>query len=423
MRDDVYVRMANRGEHPRGEFFALLSQAGVKRGDHHVEGGQHVVGKIQRAIRADFDLGSLQNADSGQASVHRVNLLALLPQPFRRQPTRHAERLSVVGDKDVAIAARQGRARHLFDGCFAIAPGRVHLQIAENVIGCDQWRNLAVKLAAILAQLRRNVGHAQRAIDLGFLRAQDFAMQWRAALFARDSILVQAQPLFLRDFAQVDIVRLRAGKILQPGAPPLWLEHTQVGLRAVLQAHAGFGRPARNDLGHHRQRDETLHHRRGLLGGDEEIEIANRFLHPAQAARRGRAQDVGDSDQLAEDGLRKRKRQAQRHSGLGRAPLERLDVGKDFRLGFSAHARQIFQLAFARRRLQLGNAGSAEFLPKQPGLARADVLHAQQLDDASGHLGARAVEQVKGAGRQQRIELFGDGLAHAGDRAELACAL
>ena len=72
----------------------------------------------------------------------------------------------MIGDEDVAQAARPRCLGHLGDGAVTVRPGGVHLQVAPHVVHRDEVGRKAVELAAIFAQLGRDEGQAQRGVNL-----------------------------------------------------------------------------------------------------------------------------------------------------------------------------------------------------------------------------------------------------------------
>ena len=113
------------------------------------------------------------------------------------EPVGHRERLAVIGDGDVREAGGPGGERHGFGVGAAVGGGRVHVQIAAQVGERQQaWQCAALgglDLAAVLAQLGRNVREAERPVDL-FLRC------------ARDelSVVVPVEAVFVELEAPLD---------------------------------------------------------------------------------------------------------------------------------------------------------------------------------------------------------------------------
>ena len=62
--EDVDVRVLDRAQQPIGHLLAILIERGMHRGDDEIEGGEAVVGQVERAVRPDvaFDAGEQPDA-------------------------------------------------------------------------------------------------------------------------------------------------------------------------------------------------------------------------------------------------------------------------------------------------------------------------------------------------------------------------
>ncbi len=139
-------------------------------------------------------------------------------------------------------------------------------------------------LAAVLAQLGRHERQAERVVDV-LLRsrpppAAPSSMRYRPYSFSLKPALDGA-------VAQRDVVRLRAGEVLQRGAEALARHEAQVGLEPAAQQHARLGFAVREDALDEAVAGEGVHQRRRCAGG-EDVEIAARLAAAAQAADRRR---------------------------------------------------------------------------------------------------------------------------------------
>ena len=76
----------------------------------------------------------------------------------------------VVGDRQVLVSALARGQRHLLDRVVTVGGHRVAVQVAADVLQLDQPRQRPVagglQLAAVLAQLRLDVGEAEALVDL-----------------------------------------------------------------------------------------------------------------------------------------------------------------------------------------------------------------------------------------------------------------
>ena len=92
--------------------------------------------------------------------------LADAPDMFKRpllvQAVGHGQKLGVVGDGDVAVAARQGSLGHFADGVVAVCCRGVHVQVTAQVTQLDQARQRVRGAAlSISPRFSRNSGGIQ----------------------------------------------------------------------------------------------------------------------------------------------------------------------------------------------------------------------------------------------------------------------
>ena len=161
-------------------------------------------------------------------------------------------------------------------------------------------------------------------------------------------------------------------------------------------------------------------HRFRIGGGYEQVDIAHRGAHAAQAA--------GDFRRL-DAGLRLQKGNQLLSQGPGApegdavaAPGERFDAEDDLGFGLLAHAGQAAQLTGAGGGFQLSQVGDAQLVPEQAHLLGTQVGHLEQLHQRDGHFGGQLIVEPQVTGGEQLVDLLGDGFAHAGDLEQLALA-
>ena len=133
-------------------------------------------------------------------------------------------------------------------------------------------------LTAILAQLGRNPRQSHGAVH-GFLGVT------RYAYFAHEhTIFVDLELALLAKAPDFDVVRLRAGEVLQCGAEASGRHHAQVHLQPALQAHGG----ARLAVGEHILDlvvfHKAVHHVRCALGRRQDVEVTHGLLAAPVAA-------------------------------------------------------------------------------------------------------------------------------------------
>ena len=148
-------------------------EAAVHRGDHEVEGGQHLVGIVHRAVSQDVSLDAFEDPHVRKLLLHRGDLGVLRPDAVFFQAVRVEGRLAVVGDADVAIPKRSRRPHHLLQRRRAVAVDGVRVEDPLDLPRLEQHRQAPAlsqfDLPMALAQLRRDEREACSCID-GFFR-------------------------------------------------------------------------------------------------------------------------------------------------------------------------------------------------------------------------------------------------------------
>ena len=203
----------------------------------------------------------------------------------------------MIGDRDVLVAELARALGHLADAALAVAGRRVHVEVAAQVFTGDQTRQAAPiggrELAPALAQLGRDPGQpeAREHVDLaGAGVEQDLVTAPKQALVA------DLEAPLVGPFAQLDVVALRPGEVVQASAEGLRREQAQVGLLLAVEPDRAAPFAADEDLFDVAEGHEARHDGAGIGRGDENVEIANRGLAPSHAAgeldRRGLGQGL-----------------------------------------------------------------------------------------------------------------------------------
>src|SRR5207237_280738 len=190
-----------------------------------------------------------------------------------------------------------------------------------------QLRQLAAQagldLAAVLAQGRRDPRQAEPGVDLLLGPGDDPP----AGLDVEQPVLGELEPGAYRHLAGADVVLLRAGEVLQRGAPGVRRYHPQVDLQALGGPYRGLGVAARDDLDHVRQPRERGHERAGVVRGGQDVDVADRLAHAAQRAGVGTAPAAGHAGQLGDDLLGQVQGRVEVYPAAGL--LEELDAVQD----------------------------------------------------------------------------------------------
>ena len=196
---------------------------------------------------------------------------------------RHGDAAAVVGDRDIAIAPRLRRMRHVAQACSAVGGSGVGVQVATNVLdGHKTWQFAAsrsVDLALVFAQLGWRQGQAEALIQLRLGAAGETPCALEQAIF------IEFQAMIDGDLAQRDVVRLRPGEVAERGAVALLRHHAQIHLKAVAQPDGRARCPLLDDFRHVLVANEPLHDRPARFGCDHNVEIADGFAPSPVASR------------------------------------------------------------------------------------------------------------------------------------------
>src|SRR5262245_50105899 len=133
----------------------------------------------------------------------------------------------MVGDAQVLAAEPAGGQRHAFESRAAVAPLGMAMKRPAQVVQLDQAREPSLlgrrDLPRVLAQLRRNVIEVEGAKEIGLIAAAN------PALFARQFVLVQLEPIALGPGPQGDVVLFTAGEVVKGEWELLVVHNTEIG--------------------------------------------------------------------------------------------------------------------------------------------------------------------------------------------------
>ena len=132
--DDVDVRVLAGGDEPPGHLRPGLLEVRVHRGDADVEPGQEVRVPVHRAVRADVELGAVQQHDApGEVCCQRPHLLPLGQHLLVGHPL-HDQVRRVVGDGVVLVSAPPRRVDHRLERGHPVGEVGVRVQVPSQVI-------------------------------------------------------------------------------------------------------------------------------------------------------------------------------------------------------------------------------------------------------------------------------------------------
>ncbi len=198
--------------------------------------------------------------------------------------------------------------------------------------------------------------------------------------------------------------------------PRGWFDDAQVDLDPLGGEHRRLGASPDQDARHEWRRAERLHDRFGLLGGDQEIDVADGRAHAPDRPRVVGAVHPGQRRERGEDLLG----EAEAHGELDAVATE---VGVANGLGevllaASSPAVQVLKTVFVQGVEELAHRGDAEFLVDLVGALGSQARHLEQAAHAGGNLGTQILELFHRAGALELGDLAGQVRADARDRVE-----
>ncbi len=317
----------------------------------------------------------------------------------------------MIRDGDVGVARGARRLDHLGQRRLAVARVGVHLQIAADLLERYERRKLVRfcqrDLVAPFAQLGWDPLEVEGAVHVGFGSARN------AFGSAIQSVLVQLELLGLGDLAQLDVVGLRAGEVLHCRAEGGRFDDAQVHLQPAGELYGRPGVAVRYDFFHLRELREPLDHRRGVLAAHHDVEIADRFTPPPEAAGDVDRVDAAARLEILHDGpgvllgLVQHHPLRRAHGGAGNALPDLVEQ-------FGAESLQLGDLALFERVLEVGHAVHLELLVEQLDPLGTETRDAQQVEQPRRNRGDEPLALRQGARRDERRDLLRDTAADPG---------
>ena len=208
-------------------------------------------------------------------------------------------------------------------------------------------------------------------------------------------------------------MRRRSGRAHQRRRQPRRRHHVQLHVQPVRQPHRRVALALGHRPHHRRIRDEVRDHRRCVVAGDHEVDVASRLLPAPQRSRQLDALHGGMIRQIRLQRLGVVERVDQAHARV--APLPALDALEDLLLGLFAVALERAQLADLARLLEPRHTVDAQRRRQLLNLLQAQPRHLGQLQRPLGHFLAQPLELLRspgqphlGDGRRQRRPDAGD---------------
>ena len=413
---DVHVGVRQCRADPPGHLGLRLLEPRVDGADDEIELGEDVVGVVHGPVGQDIALAARQDPDPGMVLLDGADLLDLGSQLVGGEPARDGGGPAVIGHDDVLVSARAGRLHQRLDAVSAVGRIGVDVEVAADIARLDQPGKLpserGLDLARVLPKLGRDPREPDRRVHL-FLRLAGHAL---ATGIAEDAVLGDLEPLPHGHLADADIVLLGAGEVDERGAEGLGLDHAQVDLDPFAKPRRSLGASSLQHLRDLGQARERVHDLLGLRGGDEDVDVADRFLPAADRSGQTELLDLRHALERPVELFGHGQRAPERHALL--ALLDHRDALEDVGLGLGLDARQSAELARLGQRLQGGDVADTRFVVEQlrgPGAQTGDV---HQLDHAVRDLLVEGVHVLHPARPQVLADLVGEVLADAGDLAQ-----
>ena len=212
MADDVHVRVLHGLDESLGH---VLFEPAVDRGHNHVQLCEDVVRKIQRTVRQNVDLDACVNAETIQFLVESANLLYLCQKIVDLLAAGVLGGTRVIANPQVNVAELAGGLRHLLDRGHSVAVFGVDVQVASNVADFHQaWEAVfrsGLNFAPVFAKFGGDPVHPHHVVDFFLV----FAPEAFVVLNVEDAVLADFETVALGDVPQMDVVRLRAGEVLE----------------------------------------------------------------------------------------------------------------------------------------------------------------------------------------------------------------
>ncbi len=293
------------------------------------------------------------------------------------------------------------------------------MEDAPQVGELDESRKLAgfggVDLAIALAELRRDPRQAERLEDLFLVLG---AGGDGLVVDGLEAPLAHAEPAAERAVAHGDVMLLGAREVMEREIELLGRNDAQVGLQAVLEAHAGLRLAMRGDFLDAGIGDEPIHDRLRLRRGHEEVEVAHGLAGATERTSGFGERDLGQCAQADENRLR---------DGGSFVPAVTLAVGdavldafENLILRLGAEALELGDRAGFANLLQLRKIFDREQRPKSTHLLRSEARDLHHFQQARRDGSLELLMEGQDAVATKRGNLIDQSFAQAGDVRELA---
>lgn len=318
--DHVNVWVLHGANDAGGHLGFGQGKGAVHRGDGVVELGEDGVVKVEGAVLEDVHFGSCEKSKRVavffKLLVELVDLFDLGEEAVFVQAAGLNGGFGVVGNAEVAEAEFARGGGHFGEGVFAVGGGGVVMERATEVGELDEFWELVLlggfDFASVFAQGGVDGDEAKVVVEFVF-RLDGWGGVFLAVNGGAEAVFVEGEVFLLREGAEVDVVFLGAGEVLE-GEGELGVGHgAEVALEAGFfarladaEADGCFGLTLGDDFGDRGELDEVGDHLNGVCGGNNEIEVMEGFFASAVRTCDGGLADRWVVAEGFEEGLRER---------------------------------------------------------------------------------------------------------------------
>ena len=381
----------------------------MRRGNDPVELGQHLVGQIQQTAGHDvhLDAGQEVEAFAEQRLSGFLHHLHVGHGLVGIETNSHPDGLRVIGDRQIRKSPRNRGLGHLSRSGMPVGGVSMRMDVALQLCERDEHRQRAsrrnLNFALILAQLGRDPLQTKPSVDLFLGRTRDGV----ATSDGSKPVLGETQALASCSLAQRHVVRLRTREVLQERTPLRRFDHPQIHLHPVVQDDRGLRIAKRRHVLHARVLGKTLEKRCRVVGGSDEIDVADRLLattqragdlgrHATRLCSQHRDERLGSLECVVE----------QDHVLTRTAPgLQRLENPQFLLLAKPLQFADVPRLA---GRLECLGGIDAELGVEPLGGLWSNARHPHHLDEAVRIDSAQLLQRSHRARRQQLVDLSRD---------------
>jgi len=356
----------------------------VQRRDAQIESRQNLFGVVHAALVADVELDRFQQHRS--AIAERVKLVDARPLRLefsQVETAHHAQVVGVVAHREVLVTELRGACAVLLQCGATVGCVGMRVQVTTDVGERNEVRHAALEreldLSGILPYLGRHHRQTERPVHVVLLPGG----QVNSVRAARHAVGVQREAARLGDLAQPHVVFRRAGVVLQRRTPTPGADHAHLDLLPRGGHDDGRGLCLGEHRRHQRVRPQGDHHACGLLGSDEDLDVAHRLFHPANAAGARGVAHAGQRPERDRQLLGERECVGEQHARADSAiPL---DACRDVAERLVAKAGKAVETPLGQSLFEVVDRGDAELVVEELRRLRSQPGNADELDHRGGN--------------------------------------